>query len=119
VPDAGDIAWVELDPVKGTEQAGRRPALVLSDALYLAVSSRAVICPISKTARNWPFDVPLLATLRTEGVVMVDQIRTIHRPSRLFEVVEGVPRDLLDNVREVLAALLGMELSPAVKEEGE
>ena len=116
--DAGDIAWVEFAPVKGTEQAGRRPALVLSDALYHQVSSRAIVCPISKTARDWPFDVPLPAGMDTEGVIMVDQIRTIHRPSRLFELIERAPRGLLEDVREVLAALLGMELSATGRQEG-
>jgi len=119
VLDAGDVVWVELDPVKGTEQAGRRPALVLSDALYHEVSERAVVCPISKTERNWPFDVPLSASMQTEGVVMVDQIRTIHRRLRLFGTIEAAPPDLLARVREVLAALVGVETAPVGKQEGQ
>ena len=80
LPDAGDIAWVDLDPVRGTEQAGRRPALVLSSMTYHDASRRAVVCPITSAARPWPFNVQLPTGLQTTGVVLVDQIRTIDRP---------------------------------------
>lgn len=111
--EAGDIVWVEFDPTLGTEQAGRRPALVLSDALYHDVSTRAVVCPISKTSRPWPFNVPLHGGMRTEGAVLVDQVRTIHRQTRLFQVIEKAPPALLAEVRDVLAALLGIESLPS------
>jgi mRNA interferase MazF len=110
VRHAGDIAWVELGPARGSEQEGRRPALVLSDADYHEISRRAVICPISSTDRPWPFHVPLPAGLATTGVVLIDQIRTIDRPERMFDFVERVPADVLSNVRNRLAALLGFDI---------
>ena len=110
LPRAGDIAWVELDPVKGTEQGGRRPALVLSDREYHEASSRAVVCPITTRARSWPFEVQLPTTLKTQGVVLVDQIRTIHRGQRLFEIVETVPNQVLIEMSGKLAALLRIPL---------
>jgi mRNA interferase MazF len=109
-PDVGDIVWVDLDPVKGTEQAGRRPALVLSDAIYHDASRRAVICPITTAARPWPFNVQLPFGLATKGVVLVDQIRTIDRPTRMFDTIERAPPAFLAEVRGKLAALLGMDV---------
>lgn len=108
--DAGDIAWVELGPVMGSEQDGRRPALIVSDSAYHEISRRAVVCPISKTERQWPFHVLLPVGLITSGVVLIDQIRTIDRPSRMFDVVERVPQVVLANVRDRLAALLGFDI---------
>ena len=117
LPTAGDIAWVELGPVKGSEQDGRRPALVLTDATYHEVSRRAVICPISSTERPWPFHVPLPAELATGGVVLVDQVRMIDRPERMFEIIEHVPAELLSDVRARLAALVGIETTQALIEQ--
>lgn len=111
LPAAGDIFWVELDPVAGTEQAGRRPTLVLSSAGYHAKSSRAVVCPITRTPGSWAFNVSLPSGMRTVGVVLVDQVRTIHRPSRLFDFVETAPAPLLADVRARLAVLVGFDLA--------
>jgi mRNA interferase MazF len=106
---AGDIAWVELGPVRGSEQDGRRPALFLSDSDYHEISRRAVICPISSTERPWPFHVPLPAGLATTGFVLVDQIRTIDRTERMFDFIEHAPHEVLSMVRDRVAALLGCE----------
>jgi mRNA interferase MazF len=83
LPEIGDVAWVEFDPVMGTEQAGRRPALVLSDRAYHELSRRTVVCPISTTARPWAFNVPLPPGMVTTGMVLVDQIRAIDRKQRM------------------------------------
>jgi mRNA interferase MazF len=108
-PDVGDIVWVELDPVKGTEQAGRRPALVLSSAIYHDASKRAVVCPITAAAHSWPFNVRLPHNLITKGAVLVDQIRTIDRSVRMFDTIERAPPAFLEEVRGKLATLLGFE----------
>jgi mRNA interferase MazF len=106
LPEIGDIVWVELDPVMGTEQAGRRPALVLSDRSYHEVSRRAIVCPISIRARAWTFNVPLPNGMITAGMVLVDQIRTIDRTHRMFDVIEHAPDTVMAEVRGRLAALL-------------
>lgn len=109
LPDVGDIAWIDFDPVRGTEQAGRRPGLVLTPRSYHEQSKRAVVCPITSNARAWPFNVKLPEGLRTEGVVLVDQLRVIDRTQRMFAIVERVPNELLVEVRAKLAALLGVD----------
>jgi mRNA interferase MazF len=109
LPDAGDIAWVDLDPVKGTEQAGRRPALVLTSLGYHQRSRRAIICPISSNERPWAFNVPLPAGLKTRGAVLVDQVRAVERADRVFDLIERAPETLLNEVRGRLAALVAIE----------
>jgi mRNA interferase MazF len=107
--DTGDIAWVDFNPVKGTEQSGRRPAMVLTSADYHRRSGRAVVCPISSSGEGWTFNVALPSGMKTRGYVLVDQVRTIERGARLFEVTERASEDVLADVRGVLAALLGFE----------
>jgi mRNA interferase MazF len=109
LPDAGDIAWVNFDPTLGSEQAGRRPALVLTARSYHEESWRAVVCPITSKDRPWPFNVALPQGLKTMGVVLVDQVRTIDRSQRMFDVIEHVPDAFVDEVRGRLSALLGID----------
>lgn len=106
LPDAGDIAWVELDPVRGTEQSGRRPALILTPQAYHQRSPRALVCPITSNVRPWAFKIILPEGLKTTGAILVDQIRTIDRTERLFTIIERAPRELLQGVRDRLSALL-------------
>lgn len=108
IPNAGDIFWADLDPVVGSEQAGRRPVLILTGVTYHLVSSRAIICPITRRQRDWWFEVPLPAGMRTSGYVLGDQIRAVHRDSRLFAYIETAPQALIDEVRGRLASLLGI-----------
>lgn len=111
LPDAGDIVWVEFDPVLGSEQAGRRPALVLTAHSYHAASRRAVVCPITSNTRPWPWKVALPQGLRTGGVVLVDQIRAIDRHPRMFDFIERVPGEVMAEVWARLVALIGIDVS--------
>jgi mRNA interferase MazF len=111
VHDAGDIAWADLDPVLGTEQGERRPVLVMTSRVYNERSGRAVICPISSRAGDWPFNVPLPTGLKTHGMVLVDQVRAVHGVSRLFRRIESVPPQLMLDVRLMLAMVLGIDLN--------
>ena len=110
-PEAGDIAWIEFGDTRGTEQSGRRPGLILSGSNYHQRSPRAVVCPITTNESHWPLDVALPKELRTRGVVLVDQVRTIDRGARLFRIIERAPTDLLAEVKAVLMSLLSLRLS--------
>src|SRR6266542_6702423 len=112
LPESGDIVWVEFDPVRGTEQAGRRPAVVLSDRTYHEVSRRSIVCPLTTRARPWSFNIPLPDGMRTKGVVLVDQVRTVDRNERMFGIVEKVPDEVLADVRGMIAALVGLDAVP-------
>src|SRR5216117_3659434 len=77
VPDRGDIIWLELDPQSGREQAGRRPCLVLSPALYNGKTGLAILCPITNQAKSYPFEVPLSDGITTTGVILADHIKSL------------------------------------------
>jgi mRNA interferase MazF len=107
LPQAGDIIWLELSPVAGHEQAGRRPCLVLSDYDFNALSGRAVICPITSRSRNGVFEVRLSGTA-TSGVVLTDHIRTVDLAARFCQKIEVAPSELLLHCRQLTGSLIGL-----------
>ena len=106
-PEAGDLIWAELSPTAGTEQAGHRPALVLSGAHFNAVTGRAVILPITSRARGFLFEVPLPADSAVAGVILPDQVRTIDWRARFAKPAGVVSADVLESARAKLGALIG------------
>lgn len=106
--EAGDIVWAVFDPVIGTEQGGRRPAIVLTDAEYNTLYPRSIVCPITRNRTPWPTKVLLPDGLRTSGAVLADQPRTLHRELRGFRFVERAPGEVLAEVRAILGSILGM-----------
>src|SRR5579859_5198728 len=77
VPDRGDAIWLDIDPQAGREQAGRRPVLVLSPALYNRRAGLAIICPITSRVKGYPFEVLLSTGLPISGVVLSDHVRSV------------------------------------------
>src|SRR5579859_2988410 len=75
VPEAGDIVWLDFDPQAGHEQAGRRPALVLSPASYNDKTSLMVCCPMTTQIKDYPFEVVI--TGDTPSVVLSDQVKSL------------------------------------------
>lgn len=105
-PDAGDFIWINLDPTKGHEQRGRRPALVISPLAYNERAGLCLACPLTKQAKGYPFEVPIPPDLGATGVVLADQVRCLSWPERNAELIGHGTDDLLDDVREKLAALI-------------
>ncbi|MBI1340266.1 type II toxin-antitoxin system PemK/MazF family toxin [bacterium] len=106
--DTGDFVRVDFRPVRGREQGGVRPALVLSSATFHDVSEMAIICPITSNAGAWPFKVFFENQDGVSGAVLVDQIRSVHRPTRGFDVIGRASPELIAEVRDVLAELVGI-----------
>jgi mRNA interferase MazF len=77
VPERGDAVWIDLDPRVGYEQAGRRPALVLSPAGYNGRVGLALLCPITGQAKGYPFEVPIPDGLSVSGVVLADHVKSV------------------------------------------
>src|ERR1700675_5158796 len=75
VPDAGDIVWISFNPQAGHEQAGHRPAVVLSPAAYNAKTSLMVCCPMTTQIKNYPFEVAISAENPT--AVLADQVKSL------------------------------------------
>lgn len=94
----GDIIYVSRDPVRGHEQSGKRPALVISNHSFNRLSNLAIVCPITNTNKQFPLHIPLDNRLRTTGVILCEHVRTLDINSRGYEVKEELPQDLLDRV---------------------
>ena len=111
-PNAGDVVWVERDPVRGSEQAGRRPGLVITDEGYQRRTRRVLICPITRSTREWTFHVPIPPGLRVTGAVMADQIRMVDHELRVFGYIDTLPPGTVAEVRARLAVLIGVAAGP-------
>ena len=107
-PEPGDLVWIDFAPTAGTEQSGRRPALVISDAGYNAATGRALVMPITSRIRNWPFEVLLPASATISGAVLADQVRCIDWRARPTRPAGGAPPGVLEEARGKLAALAGL-----------
>jgi mRNA interferase MazF len=103
--------WVDFGPPFGHEQAGRRPALVVSPRGYNEKSSLILVCPITRNIDAWAFKVEIEDGLQIQGALLVDQVRSIDREVRFVRRVDKVGSETLDRVRGVLAALFGIPVS--------
>ena len=108
LPDRGDLVWVDFTPQSGREQAGHRPALVVSPRIYHQRSSLTVVCPITSNTQPWPWKVPLPGDLAISGAVLVDQVRSIDREARHLRIADKAPQAVVIEVQARLAALLGL-----------
>ena len=106
VPDAGDIVWLQFDPQAGHEQAGHRPALVLSPAIYNSNAQLMVCCPLSTKVKNHPFEVQLTMN-GIEGVVLSDQVNSldwkVRRAIKKDQAPDAVMREVKAKIRALLA----------------
>ncbi len=107
VPETGDFVWLTFDPQAGREQAGRRPALVLSPRAYNVRSGLALVCPITNQAKGYPFEVAVPAGHNTTGVILSDHLKSVDWKARRAERIGPCPTELVDEVRARLAPLLG------------
>ena len=82
VPKRGDFVWLNFNPQAGDEQAGRRSALVLSRSSYNRSSGLAIVCPITRIAKGYPFEVPLPERGSVTGVVLADHPRSVDWQAR-------------------------------------
>jgi len=77
VPDRGDIVWLQFNPQAGHEQAGHRPALVLSPASYNRRSGLMLCCPMTSQRKGYPFEVAIAVDTDRESVVLADQVKSL------------------------------------------
>ena len=106
IPERGDIIRLELNPRVGSEQAGDRPAIIVSPTDYHRISNLVLICPITSREKGWPFEVKLPNNLQTYGVILVDQVRAIDCQARKAHFIEKAPLELIEEVLAKLQPLL-------------
>jgi mRNA interferase MazF len=109
IPQAGDLVWVNFNPQAGHEQAGRRPALVLSPGGYHERTALAIVCPITSNTQPYPFKVLLPDGLPISGAVLADQVKSIDRAARQLKIAGAAPRSVVVEVQAKIAALLGID----------
>ena len=107
VPGAGDLIWLTFDPQAGHEQAGRRPALVLSPKPYNQKSKLALVCPVTNRIKGYPFEVPVPRDCGVTGVFLADHVKSLDWKVRQAERIGSVPLPTLNEVLARLAPLLG------------
>ena len=104
VPQAGDIVWLNFTPQTGHEQAGHRPALVLSPKAYNQKTSLIICCPITTQIKGYPFEV--LISGDPESVVLADQVKSLDWRSQKAKRKGTVSPDELAEVRSKIIALI-------------
>lgn len=106
IPERGDIVWITFNPQAGHEQAGRRPALILSPAPYNGKVGLAILCPITSQIKNYPFEVLIPAGLKIGGAILSDQVKNLDWKVRQPEFVCNLPDAALEEVMQKLATLI-------------
>jgi mRNA interferase MazF len=107
LPDAGDLIWTDFDPTRGREQAGRRPALVISSATFTKNTGLAVVCPITSHVRPFPTSVVLPPGLPISGEILTSHIRSIDALARPIRYAgAAVPPAVAQLVRAKLNAFI-------------
>lgn len=105
-PDAGDVVWLDFAPQAGREQAGKRPALVLSPRIYNEKVGLMVACPITSKAKGYPFEVALPTGLPVAGVILSDHLKSLDWKTRGAALSCQVPAGTLKEVQDKIKALL-------------
>jgi mRNA interferase MazF len=104
VPEAGDVVWLQFDPQAGHEQAGHRPALVLTPARYNAVRGMMICCPMTSKIKGYVFEVVVSET--PPSAILADQIKSLDWRARRAACKGAVAPHVLVEVRAKLRALL-------------
>lgn len=106
-PERGDLVWLDFDPQAGREQAGRRPALVLTPSLYNRPSGLVLVCPITSQVKGYPFEVLLPEDGPVRGVLLCDQLRSLDWRARRVKLIAPAPAQVLEEVLARVRALMG------------
>jgi len=108
----GDIIRLDFHPQAGHEQSGRRPALVISNESFTSITrTSAMVCPITRTEKNFPFHIRLDERTQTIGVILCDQAKIVDIKARNFEFIEKAPVDIIMEVADVIHGFIEEEVS--------
>ncbi len=108
VPQRGDVIWIILNPQAGDEQAGRRPALVLSPAAYNGKVGLAILCPLTNQIKGYPFEVLVPPGISVTGAILADQVKNLDWRAREAELICSLPpRTVAEVLQKVLTLFSG------------
>ena len=109
VPDRGDIVWLQFDPQAGHEQAGRRPAFVVSPRSYNRKVGLALFCPVTSRVKGYPFEVPLPTSGKARGAVLSDQLKSLDWRARKADRFDRASEAVILEVTARILALVNPE----------
>lgn len=98
----GDIIKLDFDPQAGHEQAGYRPAVVLSNDIFNQKTNLVIVCPITNTNNRFPLHIPLDERTETTGVILCEHIKALDIETRQYKIVEALPQDLLQQMVDIV-----------------
>ena len=105
-PSRGDIVYINFNPQSGKEQAGKRPALVISHQDYNNIVGLAILCPITSSVKGYPFEVKIPSSCKTKGVILSDHVKNLDYTARKIKFIEKLPKSSLEAVLEKLSLLI-------------
>jgi mRNA interferase MazF len=105
IPQRGDVVWIKLNPQAGHEQAGRRPAVILSPKAYNGKVGLAILCPISTRVKGYPFEVLVPDGLPARGAILADQIKNLDWRARDATLMCRLPPTTISEVLRKLKVL--------------
>ena len=106
VPRRGDVVWITLNPQAGHEQAGRRPAAVLSPEEYNGKVGLAILCPVTNQVKGFPFEVRIPADLPISGAILADQVKSLDWRVRNADLICTLPSRVVAEILQKVATLL-------------
>jgi len=106
VPERGDMVWLTFNPQAGHEQAGRRPAAVLSPKAYNGKVGLALFCPITSHVKGYPFEVILPEGLPVSGAILADQIKSLDWQARSVERINTLPEETMQELLQKIGVLI-------------
>lgn len=109
IPERGDLVWLDFTPQSGHEQRGKRPALVLTPKSYNAKVGLAVFCPVTGQIKGYPFEVSIPNDKKINGVILVDQIKSLDWKARQASYVDRVSDEVLQQCNRKIKPLLLIE----------
>ena len=109
VPARGDVVWLQFDPQAGSEQAGQRPALVISPKSYNGRVGLAVFCPLTTQVKGYPFEVALPQGGKAQGAILADQVKSLDWRVRQAAKFDEVSDEVLADVLAKIGTLVGWQ----------
>ena len=106
VPNRGDVVWLQFNPQASHEQAGHRPAVILSPQSYNEKVGLAIVCPITSQRKGYPFEVILPDHVAVTGVVLADQVKSLDWRIRNATFKETLPGEVMTEILAKLSTLL-------------
>jgi mRNA interferase MazF len=106
VPEQGDVVWLDFDPQVGHEQAGRRPAVVVSIATYNGTTGLALMCPVTNQSKGYPYEVALPANAPATGVILADQMKSLDWRARRATYMGVVGAEVVDEIFDRVANIV-------------